>query len=236
MLFKRRTTPNHLERLRVAVWPRHSFARSARYFSKRVLRLTASPNAIALGFAAGAFASFTPLIGFHFIVSFVIAFIIGGNMLAAALGTAVGNPLTFPVIWASTFKLGTLILYGEARTLDHNKLDEHLDVGVLDMIKEALLPFFKPMLVGALPLGAGTLAHAASPRPRAHGDEVWGRLWSGTGPMSLTQYSVLHSLRSHLPSTRMTDMTGDHCPDTTCELAPSWARASGSPPLEFRSA
>ena len=154
MLFKRRTTPNHLERLRVAVWPRHSFARSARYFSKRVLRLTASPNAIALGFAAGAFASFTPLIGFHFIVSFVIAFIIGGNMLAAALGTAVGNPLTFPVIWASTFKLGTLILYGEARTLDHNKLDEHLDVGVLDMIKEALLPFFKPMLVGALPLGA----------------------------------------------------------------------------------
>ncbi|WP_371326958.1 DUF2062 domain-containing protein [Stappia sp. ES.058] len=142
-----------MERLRIAVWPRHSFARSARYFSKRVLRLTASPNAIALGFAAGAFASITPFIGLHFVLSFVLAFIIGGNMLAAAIGTAIGNPVTFPLIWASTYKLGALILYGEAKTLDHRALDRHLEGGFFERSLDTLLPLIKPMLVGAMPLG-----------------------------------------------------------------------------------
>jgi len=153
MLFKRRKRPNHLERLRVAVWPRHSFARSARYFSKRVLRLTASPNAIALGFAAGAFASITPFIGLHFLLSFLIAFAIGGNMIAAAIGTAVGNPLTFPLIWASTYKLGTMMLYGEAKTLSHAAFHEHLDTGFFERSLDTVLPLIKPMLVGCLPLG-----------------------------------------------------------------------------------
>lgn len=153
MLFKRRDKPSHLERLRVAVWPRHSFARSARYFSKRVLRLTASPHAIAMGFAAGAFASITPFIGLHFLLSFVIAFVVGGNMVAAALGTVVGNPLTFPFIWASTYKVGSMILYGEAKELDHRALDKHLDGGFLEKSLDTLLPLIKPMLVGAVPLG-----------------------------------------------------------------------------------
>ena len=153
MLFKRRDKPSHLERLRVAVWPRHSFARSARYFSKRVLRLTASPNAIALGFAAGAFASMTPFIGFHFLLSFVVAFLIGGNMLAAALGTAVGNPLTFPFIWAFTYKIGSLLIYGEAKTLDHSTIDRHLGGGFFEKSLDVILPLIKPMLLGSLPLG-----------------------------------------------------------------------------------
>lgn len=153
MLFKRRDKPSHLERLRVAVWPRRSFARSARYFSKRVLRLTASPHAIAMGFAAGAFASITPFIGLHFLLSFVIAFVIGGNMVAAALGTVVGNPLTFPFIWASTFKVGSMIIYGEAKELDHRAIDKHLDGGFLEKSLDTLLPLIKPMLVGAVPLG-----------------------------------------------------------------------------------
>ncbi|WP_346433030.1 DUF2062 domain-containing protein [Breoghania sp.] len=64
MLFQRRTPPHWLEQIRVALWPRHSFARSAKYFGKRVLRLTASPHAVALGFAAGTFASFTPFVAY----------------------------------------------------------------------------------------------------------------------------------------------------------------------------
>ncbi|MCA1297240.1 DUF2062 domain-containing protein [Stappia indica] len=153
MLFKRRDKPNHLERLRVAVWPRHSWARSARYFSKRVLRLTASPNAIALGFAAGAFASITPFVGLHFLLSFAIAFLIGGNMLAAALGTSIGNPLTFPFIWASTYKVGSLLLYGEARTVSGGHMGAHMGGGLLQSSLDTLLPLLKPMLVGALPIG-----------------------------------------------------------------------------------
>lgn len=68
---------------------------------------------MAAGVAAGALASFTPFVGFHFIIAFFIAFFIGGNMLAAALGTSVGNPLTFPFMWTANFKVGSLILDGK---------------------------------------------------------------------------------------------------------------------------
>lgn len=150
MLFKRRKRPNHLERLRVAVWPRHSFARSARYFTKRVLRLTASPNAIALGFAAGAFASITPFIGLHFLLSFLIAFLIGGNMIAAAFGTAVGNPLTFPMIWASTLGLGRWLLGIDANGADGKEFGAAFAAEGFAALWQ---PFIKPMLVGGIPLG-----------------------------------------------------------------------------------
>lgn len=150
MLFKRRQKPHFTERLRVAVWPRHSWSRSTRYFTKRILRLSASPHAVAAGVAAGVLASSTPFIGLHFILGFVIAFFIGGNMIAAALGTFFGNPLTFPIIWATTFKIGNQILGGAGSPMD----DEELVDQLLTQSFESVLPIFKPMLVGAIPLGA----------------------------------------------------------------------------------
>lgn len=153
MLFRRRNRPTRIERVRVAVWPRHSWARSTRYFGKRVLRLTATPNAIALGFAAGAFASFTPLIGFHFLTAFAVAFLVRGNMIAAALGTSIGNPLTFPFIWAFTFKIGQWILHGRAPTTDPHEVHQKFQHGLFEKSLEALWPMLKPMFIGAVPLG-----------------------------------------------------------------------------------
>lgn len=160
MLFRRRNKPTSLERLRVAVWPRHSWVRSTRYFGKRVLRLTATPHVIALGFAAGAFTSITPLVGFHFLVSFAIAYIIGGNLIAAAIGTSVGNPITFPFIWASTFKLGQFILRGETHA-QITPVHEQFQAKLLSQSLDVLLPMFKPMMVGALPIGlvVGTVCY-----------------------------------------------------------------------------
>ncbi|WP_068083018.1 DUF2062 domain-containing protein [Polycladidibacter stylochi] len=161
MLFKRRTKPTRLQRLRVAVWPRHSWRRSAKYFSKRVLRLSASPHTVAIGFACGAAASMTPFVGFHFILSFILAYIIRGNMLAAALGTSVGNPLTFPFIWATTYQFGSFLLQQEATATPnlkaihkaHMAASHHL--GLLDKITLMLtksMDTLLPMLVGSLPL------------------------------------------------------------------------------------
>lgn len=149
MLFRRRTPPHWLERLRVALWPRHSFARSAKYFFKRVLRLSASPHAVAAGFAVGAFVSCTPFMGFHFIISVFLAFFVGGNALAAMLGTSFGNPLTFPFIWASTFEVGSLILGRGGESFDGKAFKHGLMEGSLDI----LWPIIKPMLVGAMPIG-----------------------------------------------------------------------------------
>ena len=69
MLFRRRKKADLLERARTFFWPRRSFLRSAQYFIKRVLRLSATPHAIAAGVAAGVFASFTPFLGFHFVIA-----------------------------------------------------------------------------------------------------------------------------------------------------------------------
>ena len=151
MIFKRREKPTRIERIRVAVWPRHSWSRSFRYFTKRVLRLSASPRKIAIGFAAGAAASFTPLIGFHFILSFILAYILRGNLLAAALGTAVGNPITFPFSWASTYKVGIYILDQEGKPFPN--LTRPLDHSLLSQSLDKIWPILKPMLIGAIPLG-----------------------------------------------------------------------------------
>jgi len=153
MLFKRKKAPTRIEKLRVAVWPRHSWSRSTRYLSKRVLRLTATPHVIAIGFAAGAFASFTPFIGLHFLISFALAYLLGGNIIASAFGTAIGNPLTFPLIWASTYKIGNWILSGGPHHPHHDKLEIELHHGMFSRSLDTILPLIKPMLVGAVPLG-----------------------------------------------------------------------------------
>ena len=85
--------------------------RSGQYVTKRILRLTATPHAVAAGVAAGAFTSFTPFMGLHFFLAALLAWLVRGNLLASALGTFVGNPLTFPFIWAACYKTGTFILH-----------------------------------------------------------------------------------------------------------------------------
>ncbi|MEM7216478.1 MAG: DUF2062 domain-containing protein [Pseudomonadota bacterium] len=143
------------------LWPRRSWVRSAKYVSKRILRLTASPHAIAAGVAAGVFASFTPFVGLHFLIAFGAAYIVAGNFLAAASGTFFGNPITFPVIWTSTYKLGNFILSGEALDSEADELNDLAEVdwmemgfsGIWDRIVGIWEPVVKPMLIGSIPLG-----------------------------------------------------------------------------------
>jgi uncharacterized protein (DUF2062 family) len=151
MLFRRRVPEGLWERLKNALWPRRSFSRSVQYFIKRVLRLTASPHAIAAGVAAGVFASWTPLLGFHFVVAAVLAYLLAGNLVASAIGTGIGNPITFPFIWAGTHKLGKFLLGSRYHPSDHNvNLIQHFKHGGFSQLWE---PFLKPMLVGSIPLG-----------------------------------------------------------------------------------
>jgi len=155
MLFRRREAESFLERLRVHLWPRRSWSRSTRYVVHRVRRLSATPHAVALGFAAGVFVSATPFIGVHMLMSALLAWIIGGSIVAAVLGTFVGNPLTYPLFWVSTFEVGSLMLGGGA---DKVRLDLSENIFQTDQ----LWPFLKPMTLGALPVGLvlGALSYA----------------------------------------------------------------------------
>lgn len=148
MLFKRRREAGLRERFRVWLWPRVSWRRSWAYYIKRTLRLSATPHAIAAGMAAGAFASFTPFIGFHFLLAFIVAYVVRGNLVAGAIGTAVGNPLTFPFIWAATFQTGEFLLRGE-----HRVVPQRLGRELMEKSFDQVWPLVKPMLLGSIPLG-----------------------------------------------------------------------------------
>lgn len=150
MLFKRRQPESPWQRLRIAFWPRASWRRSARYVVKRILRLRATPHAIAIGVAAGVFAAFNPFLGVHTLIAVALAWALSGNMIAAAISTWFGNPATYPFIWAGTWKLGNLILGVGA----HDQPPPVVHDGMsLARIGELWRPLIEPMLVGSLPVG-----------------------------------------------------------------------------------
>ena len=153
MLFRRREAESFLAKLRVHLWPRRSWSRSTRYVVYRVRRLSATPHAVALGFAAGVFVSATPFLGTHLIMAALIAWIIGGSIVASVLGTFVGNPLTYPLFWVSTYEVGHLMLGGEKQ-----KGPIDLWGGNFQHSLDQLWPLVKPMTLGALPVGLSLAA------------------------------------------------------------------------------
>ena len=153
MLFRRREEASLLQRLRIGLWPRRSWGRSGRYVIYRLRRLSASPHAIALGFAAGVFAAITPFLGAHMIMAALLAWAVGGSLVAALLGTFIGNPLTYPVIWFTTFETGTLMLGGGE---EKPKID--LSHGIFQSSFEQIWPILKPMSLGSIPLGVAAAA------------------------------------------------------------------------------
>lgn len=156
-MFARRRKPKLQETIHRSVWPKTGWRRALTYFWKRIVRLSASPHAVAAGAAAGTFASFTPFMGFHILLAFLIAFLLRGNMLAAALGTAVGNPLTFPLIWAATYEVGRWILSGGSDPINTERTvapgQQMIEKGLLEIGIDRIWPIMKPMAVGSIPLG-----------------------------------------------------------------------------------
>jgi uncharacterized protein (DUF2062 family) len=137
-----------LQKLRESFWPSIGWKRATIYVWRRVWRLTGTPHAIALGFSAGTFMSFTPFLGFHIMLAMLIAWVIRGNLIAAAFGTLVGNPLSYPPIWVATYDLGSLMLGTSS--------GHHIDLISTLMSQKAfdvVLPVLMPMALGSLPLG-----------------------------------------------------------------------------------
>ncbi|MCP4330836.1 MAG: DUF2062 domain-containing protein [Alphaproteobacteria bacterium] len=104
-----------------------------------------TPYSIAAGFASGAAMSMTPFIGLHFVLSAILAWVIGGNLIASAFGTIIGNPWTFPLIWVWIYYIGNFIL-GTAGA--GTGLPDSLSWSFLmEMPSHVLVP----MLVGSVP-------------------------------------------------------------------------------------
>lgn len=154
--------------MRKAVQPQIVLRRRVRYHLRRLARLPASPHRIALGFAAGVLISFTPLLGLHLVLAAAIAFVLRGSVVASAIGTLIGNPLSFPLIWLASYNVGAALLGanlpGEAELAKITALDDPIvaadPLAWHDILTGKLFPLFWPMMAGGVLLGV--VAAAAS--------------------------------------------------------------------------
>lgn len=165
MLFARRRPEPLQRRLLVALWPRRSFARSARYAGWRIVRLAGSPHRLARGVAAGVLVATLPLPGAQMILAAGLAWLIGGRVPAALLATFWANPLTLPVLWYVSHWLGETILHGGPTTDVADVLVRLGEVGgtlaaanstSIGQVYALLWPVLKPLALGASLLGIAT--------------------------------------------------------------------------------
>jgi uncharacterized protein (DUF2062 family) len=162
-MFKRRDKLSLLSRTGNMIWPRAGVKRSLIYVWHRVARISGSAHFITIGVISGVFASWTPFVGFHFILAALIAYFLRGSLLASALGTFFGNPFSFPFIWLSTYNLGGFLLGYEAQSEIHLVVPKGTflllftnPAAFFDVMWGVVGPYFVPMLIGSFPLGIAT--------------------------------------------------------------------------------
>ncbi|MDA9193781.1 DUF2062 domain-containing protein [Alphaproteobacteria bacterium] len=168
-MFRRRKPLSALKQLRAVIWPERGFRRLFSYIFQRIIRLPGTPASIASGFASGIAASFTPFLGLHFILAGALALLLRGNVLASAIGTFLGNPWTFILIWLADYEvgLGVIHAFGFGADLQVLSIDELVAImgnvirflsftGNISWVNVSrdIEQVFMPLLIGGTVLGA----------------------------------------------------------------------------------
>ena len=158
MLFSRREPIDRFEKMRALIWPRRGWGRTLRCTWLRLYRAEGSPHAVALGVAAGIFATFLPVLGFQMTLAATLANVLRGSMVGALAGTFIGTPVTYPVMWIGSYRLGGWLLGRDAGRLQHevDQLWSRLASGPAALTArggEVLLPILTPLLIGSCVLG-----------------------------------------------------------------------------------
>lgn len=109
MRFSSRRRQNKWHELREFVWPSMGIRRLIRYYWLSLVRLRDTPSQITRGLVAGIVVCFTPLPITHIFQGMLIAWMIRGNVLAAMITSWVGNPWTYPFMWAIAYQAGHLL-------------------------------------------------------------------------------------------------------------------------------
>ena len=113
-----------------------------RILKMKVYRIRDFPESVAIGLAWGAAVSFTPLLGFHLIICYLGTISMRGNLIAATVGSVIGNPWTFPIFFFAAYKLGVNFIYSPL---------EYYEFKISFLIENFSKLFF-PTLLGSLPI------------------------------------------------------------------------------------
>ena len=108
----------------------------------KIYRIRDFPESVAIGLAWGVAVSFTPLLGFHLIICYIGTISMRGNLIAATVGSVIGNPWTFPFFFFAAYKLGLNSIYSP---LDNYEFK-------IDFLIENFNRLFFPTLIGSLPI------------------------------------------------------------------------------------
>lgn len=85
------------------------WARTLNYYRHRIFRTGDSTYRIAAGLASGAAVSWSPFLGTHFAQAVLLSWLLRANVIAGFIGTAIGNPWTFPAMFWTSYTLGVMI-------------------------------------------------------------------------------------------------------------------------------
>ncbi len=83
---------------------------SIREFIKNAKTLQGDPHYVALGMAIGVFVGITPTIPLHTVIAVALAFVLKGSKPAAAIGVWFANPITIPLFYWASYKIGMFLL------------------------------------------------------------------------------------------------------------------------------
>ncbi|MBU6235450.1 MAG: DUF2062 domain-containing protein [Alphaproteobacteria bacterium] len=123
--------------------------RTLKYYSLRLLRLSAAAQGVARGLACGVTVSFFPVFGVHTLAAAGMALITRSNIFAATLGALMFPPVLLPFIFSLDFWVGNKLM----QLFDmHIYLATQPDAPHSRALVHSLEGFFIPALVGCLVL------------------------------------------------------------------------------------
>ena len=108
----------------------------------KIVRIKDFPESVAIGLSWGVAVSFTPLLGFHLIICYLGTWLMRGNIIAATVGTIIGNPWTFPFFFYVDYKIGTLFFFEKIYFYEFK----------INFFINNFEKLFYPTLFGSLPL------------------------------------------------------------------------------------
>jgi uncharacterized protein (DUF2062 family) len=162
MLFRRRDKKNFMQTMKHTINPEKGWKRVGLYYLYRLKRRPGSPEFIAMGFACGVAINFWPILFTHFVFGFILCRILRGDILAMFMGTLLGNPWTFAIVYPMMYKIGKAFL-GLRPTHNMDSLDSAEEVlsriwpiHSWDNLLHAFQDIIIPMMIGGFLLAVPT--------------------------------------------------------------------------------
>ena len=100
-------------------------------YKLKLIKIRATPQQIALGFALGVFAAFLPILPLQILLALLLAFLVGASKPAAFIGTLVSNPLNTIPLHMAYYQIGKLLVPFEVPYFSWRQIEvtDFLDLG-----------------------------------------------------------------------------------------------------------